>query len=162
MKCTILKQNPFPTVTTPDISNMSVLSSIDDDNIERCYSKTKSSENNKLKHTENGNVTKNDDNSVKIMQINTANSKFNTFKERLLQLIKTEAPKVIVISESNIDNDLTKIATRQATFPNYKFEDKFFDNVETARVTIMIRDDVTYKRKILMENDTNATIVIEI
>ena len=130
-------------------------------NVQNNYDAVKAKESNKVNHVTNGNIAS-DDNTIRIMQINTANSKFDSFKIRLLQIIKEESPKVVIISESNIDNDNSKFASRQALFPNYKFEDKFFENHDTARLTAMIRNDVISKRRKDKENYSNCTIVLEI
>ena len=129
---------------------------------ERSSNLSRKKEHNKTMHSSTGNrdscnIT------IPILQINTGNGKFKNNDNALRHSIDENKSMIIVISESNFDNnDLDEINRRKINFPEFNFEDKTLPGAKWARSSIMIHESIPYKRESSKENDINSCIVISI
>ena len=96
------------------------------------------------------------------MQINTGSGGWCKNDMLMLCTISNLDPDVIVISESNYSESTTNDNRRRAMFPEFKFYDKMFPNLNLARLTIMIKNKYDCERQTTLENDINPTIVLKL
>ena len=115
---------------------------------------------NKNQHILNGNrralKTKNH---LKIFQLNTGNSKFDTFKDFIVKEIQEAEADIAILSESNmIRND--PVMTNE--LKNYKFENKFHQNGTKSRITVIINPNITYTRMTELEGEETTDIWLKV
>ena len=117
--------------------------------------------NNKINHIINGN--NNIIKGLKLLHLNKGNSNFLTKITLIKNLINDEKCDVASFVESNVlstDPDQLKPIT------GFNHEHKFVKvgpiMSDTARTTMIIREDITYKRRLDLESDINSLIWVEI
>ena len=108
------------------------------------YDKAKADKLNKTMHMLNGNMTFAQ---YKILQINTGSGGWCKNDMLLLCTIGNLDPDVVVISESNYTISIPNDTRRKALFPDYNFHDKMFQNLNLARLTVMIKNKHNYQRQ---------------
>ena len=100
---------------------------------------------------------------VPILIVNTANGFAKKTDNALLNVINDEKALVTVVSESNAQTDKDIIMnTRKRLFKDFIIEDKTWPGYNLARVSVIISKKLKYIRRADLENNFNATIVIEI
>ena len=96
-----------------------------------------------------------------LLQLNTSNADWETKKYELITTIENNNADVTIISESNaeINND-ERMDNRKSMFSAYNIEDKVILGQSKARVSIVIKKEIYYKRCKDLESDENSMIVI--
>ena len=91
-----------------------------------------------------------------VIQLNSSNSHFNTKLNELIVTTHEKKANVVIISEANMEtNEPDKMEYRASKFPDYKIEDKVTANNPKARLTMLIKKDLHYKRLLEYEDDSN-------
>ena len=113
---------------------------------------------NKLMHMTYGNYS-----DINVVQINSGNGKWATNDALLKASIDKHSPDVIVVSESNINlADNIMVNARRSNFKNYNCIDKVFIGTSNARLSVLVKSNFEFERKVELENDINPTIVINV
>ena len=100
---------------------------------------------------------------LNIVQLNTSNSDWDTKKHELISTITNLDADITIVSESNAEtSNAEKMETRNNMFANYCLEDKVIQNQSKARVTIIVKKEIPYKRCPELESSNNSTIVIKV
>ena len=81
---------------------------------------------------------------LKCLQINKGNSSFPKYIEIISTTIKDNSPSIASICESNVEKDQPEL--NHTNFPDFNFESKFMGTLETARLTVLIKNNVDYER----------------
>ena len=130
-----------------------------DDSTENNNDEIEKTKLNKTMHTRNGNrINKpaKERTHLKLVQINKGHAKYNSKKNLLHAEIKSKTPDIMILSEANVyPND----DTRHNELSNYNHEDKFVNNNDFARLTVMIKKGIQYERKTSFENDRCAIVI---
>ena len=129
--------------------------------IENCHDKVKQRLKNKIAHALNGNrnFKPKDKKFIKVMTWNKDRSDVCTHKDVIKMHLQDEAPTICVLTESNVkpNDDLADL------FPKYEVENKFEDNHEKSRVTVLIKKNtVIYERLAHLEKKNVCTIWIRV
>ena len=82
--------------------------------------------------------------------------------DKVHNIISETKAKVAIVSEANMLQDPEHFTQRELKFPNYKCEDKFFAGSTSARLTILVHEEVEYVREHPLENNINCAIVLKI
>ena len=163
------KQSPKPALNnfkTPDeIYIKSYPFNYSNDNVDKIMFDTNfdfinvlAEKNNKLTHTTNGNTT-----GYSIAQINTGNGNWAKNDMLLLCAISRLDPDLVIISESNFDIMDSKLAQRcRNLFQGYIILDKVFQGTRNARLSVLIKENLTFQRMISSENEINPAIIIKL
>ena len=94
----------------------------------------------KTKHTEKGNNT---DDEIRILQINSSNSKTESTDNRV-KMAEAEV-KITIISESNMDNTCQEqVLKRNKIPPNFRCKDKLSIGSNAARLSMLVHKDLVY------------------
>ena len=108
------------------------------DKTENTSDEAAKNEHNSKMHAENGNrvdIAQKERTHLKVVQINKGHAKYNSKKNLLHAEIKSKTPDILILSEANVyPND----DTRHNELSNYNHEDKFVNNNDFARLTVMI------------------------
>ena len=100
---------------------------------------------------------------LNIIQLNTSNSDWDTKKYELITTITNLDADITIVSESNAEiNNNEKMETRNTMFSNYNLEDKVINNQNKARVSLIIKKEIPYKRCTELESNNNSTIIIKV
>ena len=112
---------------------------------------------NKIKHTENGNISKNKvTKCIKFLLMNKGNANFERRSDSIKHIIDELTPNIAVIDESNINKNNDD---HKNEFPQYDFEHKFENNSDITRTTMMFKkDSISYECLKQLENENIATI----
>ena len=119
------------------------------------------------KDTNANTVTKNPDEpkftKVKLIQVNTSNSNWETKRLELLSTIEQNNADICIVSEANADvsNDI-KINARNSLFKNYKIELKTVNDQNKARIAMIIRKEIPYTRCADLESKENSSVIIKL
>ena len=94
---------------------------------------------------------------VKIIQVNTSNSNWETKRLELLSTLEQNNADICIVSEANADvNNDIKVNARNNLFKNYKIELKTVNNQNKARVAVIIKKEIPYTRCIDLESKENS------
>ena len=100
---------------------------------------------------------------LNIIQLNTSNSDWDTKKHKLITTITNLDADITIVSESNAEiSNNEKMETRKNMFSNYSLEDKVIHNQNKARMTIIVKKEIPYKRCPELQSNNNSTIVIKV
>ena len=111
--------------------------------------------NNKLSHTNNGNISKLG--SLKILHFNKGNSKFENKIDDILYVIGKHKPDIFSIQEANYD------ITNHCNIPGYNIEyNTLTKNHNVARTIIIIKEGINYKRCNIYEIEYISSIWLQI
>ena len=121
---------------------------------------TKAKCHNKQMHMTNGNTNYSD---INVVQINSGNGKW-IYNDALLKAsIEKHFPDIIIVSESNINiADNSMVNARRNKFKNFNCVDKVFVGASNARLSVLVKCNFEFERKIEFENDVNPTIVLNV
>ena len=110
---------------------------------------------NKEQHTKNGNHT------IKIMQWNKGKANFTNKTNDLDSILQRHKPNLISMCEANINRNINTIINNK--YKDYNIEHtKMSINTNQSRNIMMIKEDIIYKRRTDLEDETTSTIWIEL
>ena len=128
--------------------------------VENDHNKQKQRLRNKAMHSKNGNRNKNKNKThLKLLIVNKGNSNYCTNKNIMINLVETEQPDIMVVSEANLERENNNL---DIDFKKYNVESKFLGNNSLARIMVTIKKGITYERMSKYDNDVNAMIVLKV
>ena len=116
---------------------------------------------NRLMHARNGNRANNKKQKchIKTLIVNKGSSNYSTNKNVLINLVETEKPDIMIVSEANLEIDNK---TLDIDFKNHKVESKYLGNSDLARIMVLVHKSITYERMTKLETEDNAMIVLRV
>ena len=97
---------------------------------------------------------------LKIMSINKGNSKIHNRIDQLNDMINQHKPDIFIINELNVykSDQITKFQ-----FPGYYLETDNLKLTDTrSRTGVLVKENLTYKRRKDLESNGNSTIWIQV
>ena len=129
--------------------------------VENDFSKKMQRYRNKLMHYKNGNRDNKIKNKthLKLLIVNKGNSNYSTNKNIMINLVETEQPDIMVVSEANLERNNKNL---DIDFKNYDVESKFLGGNDLARIMVVVKKGITYERITKYENQENAKIILKV
>ena len=128
------------------------------------HARYKQKNRNKQEHIKNGNKQNNNKKIkkkkyIKIIQINKGKSNIKMHLDIIKMQIQKEDPGIVIITESQITTTDTNLNEH---FKNYTIENKFLPGLDRARISILIKNTITYQRVPELEDDWISNIWLRV